>query len=60
MTFTDFAHRIGNILRGAESQSAFTKSLFEMMITEERNYLLEGISDSTWKSYFNGGAQITR
>ena len=60
MTFTDFAHRIGTVLRGAESQSAFTKSLFEMIIPEERNYLLEGISDSTWKSYFNGGAQITR
>ena len=60
MTFTDFAHRIGKVLRGADNQSAFTKSLFEMILPEERNYLLEGISDSAWKSYFNGGAQITR
>ena len=60
MTFSDFAHRIGKVLRGADSQSAFTKSLFETILSEERDYLLEGISDSTWKSYFNGGAQITR
>ena len=60
MTFTDFAHRIGKVLRGADNQSAFTKSLFEMILPEEKNDLLEGISDSTWKSYFNGGAQITR
>ena len=60
MTFMDFAHRIGRVLRGADNQSAFTKSLFEMILPEEKNYLLENISVSAWKSYFNGSAQITR
>lgn len=60
MTFSDFAHRIGGVLRGADSQSAFTKALFEMIIPDDRDDLLEGISDSAWKSYFNGGSQITR
>ena len=60
MTFSDFARRIGSVLRGADSQAAFTKTLFEMIIPDDRDDLLEGISDSTWKSYFNGGAQITR
>ena len=60
MTFSDFAHRIGNVLRGADSQSAFAKTLFEMIIPDDRDDLLEDISESTWKSYFNGGARITR
>ena len=60
MTFSDFASRIGNVLRGADSQSAFTKALFEMIIPDDRDDLLEGISDSTWKSYYNGSARITR
>lgn len=60
MTFSDFAHRIGSVLRGADSQSAFTKTLFEMIIPDDRDDLLEDISDSAWKSYFNGGARITR
>ena len=60
MTFSDFAHRIGGVLRGADSQSAFAKTLFEMIIPDDRDDLLEDISESTWKSYFNGGARITR
>lgn len=60
MTFSDFAHRIGSVLRGAENQSAFTKTLFEMIIPDDRDDLLEGVSESSWKSYFNGSAQIKR
>lgn len=60
MTFSDFASRIGTVLRGSDSQAVFTRTLFEMILPEDRDDLLEGISDSTWKSYFNGGARITR
>ncbi len=60
MTFKDFAQRIGRVLRGTGSQSAFTKSLFEQILPEDREDLFEGVSDSTWKNYYNGNSQITR
>ncbi len=60
MTFTDFVHRMARVLQGIDNQSAFTKSLFEQIISEDQYDLFEGMKPSTWKSYFNGNANITR
>ena len=60
MVFTEFAHRIGGVIRGESSTSAFTRTLFEAIIPEDRLDALDEYSESSFKAYFNGQSKITR
>lgn len=60
MIFKDFIHRLSSVLRAESSTSAFTRTIFEAIIPEDRYDALEEYSDSTFKAYFNGNASISR
>ncbi len=60
MIFPDFAQRIGGVIRGESSTSAFTRTLFESIIPVERVDALDEYSDSSFKAYYNGQSKITR
>ena len=55
MTFAEFARRMGEVLQGPSDQSALVKTLFEMIIPEDRSDLLKK-SHSTWKNYYQGNS----
>ena len=59
MTFSDFANMLGQVLRKEENTVRFTRTLFEAILPEEKCYLLEGIADDTFKSYYNGSTGVT-
>lgn len=60
MEFTVFVQKIKPIIGGADSTHLFTRKIFEEIITDEKSSLIEDISDSSFKSYYNGKNKITK
>ena len=63
MLFEEFAHKMGNVIKGNATNSDFVRTLFEAMLPEKKKDLLAGRSDNTLRGYYNGGkpiAQIAR
>lgn len=60
MEFAEFARKLKPIIGGAESTSAFAKTLLEIAVSSEGRPLLEDVKESTYKSYFNGYTKITK
>ena len=59
MEFTEFAEILKPIIGGSYSTHVFTKTLFELIITEEGLLQIEDISENTFKAYYNGNTKIT-
>ena len=60
MLFKDFASKLNPFLAKGESTAAFTRTLFETIISEKNYDLLDGRSEDTFKAYYNGQTQITK
>ena len=63
MLFEEFAHKVGSIIKGNATNSAFVRTLFEAILPEKKRDLLAGRSENTLRGYYNGGKpinQITR
>ena len=65
MQFSDFARKLKGVIGGDSSASAFTKTLFEIMLVEEKSLadsegVLSGYSDETFKAYYSGTTGISR
>ncbi len=60
MKFNEFAQRLHPIIGGASSTSAFAKTLFDAIITEEGSSVLEEVSEESYKAYYNGNTSISR
>lgn len=60
MVFKEFAKRLGSVIQAESSSHAFTRTLFESILSEDGCDALEDYSESTFKAYYNGNAQITR
>lgn len=60
MEFTEFAQKIKPIIGGSYSTHVFTRTLFESITTEEGLLQIEGISENTFKAYYNGHTKITK
>lgn len=58
MYFSEFAQRLGRVLIEDSNTSIFVRTLFLEIIPEDRYYLMEKISKSTFKSYYNGHFRI--
>lgn len=58
MVFKDFAQRNASVMKKNSTTSAFVRTLFEAMLPNRKKGLLDGISDNTFKSYYNGHASI--
>ena len=60
MEFTEFAHILKPIIGGSYNTHVFTKTLFEAIISEDDLSLIEDISTSSYKAYYNGKSKITK
>lgn len=59
MKFKDFAHMLSSVIRAGNSTHAFTRSLFEAIVTEDGLDILDGYDKESFKAYYNGNTQIT-
>lgn len=60
MFFPEFARRLYGVIGGAASTSAFAKTLFESILSEEGQSITEDGKPNTFKAYFNGKTGISR
>lgn len=60
MRFTEFANLLHPVIGAGNSTHAFTKSIFDSIVTEEGQDVLDGLSENTYKAYFNGNTEITK
>ncbi len=60
MKFNEFAQLLYPVIGGASSTHAFVKALFDAIITEDGNSVLEEIKETTYKAYYNGSTGISR
>jgi len=60
MRFTEFANLLHPVIGAGNSTHAFAKTLFDSIVTEEGQDVLDELSESTYKAYFNGNTEITK
>ena len=60
MKFNEFANRLYPIIGAGSSTHAFSKSLFDAIISDEGKDILEESQPDTYKAYFNGNTGISR
>lgn len=60
MTFSEFVHKLHTVISAGSSTHAFTRTVFEEILTEEGQEILLGYSDSSFKGFYNGNTQINR
>jgi hypothetical protein len=60
MEFSEFARRLHAIIGAGSSTAAFTKSIIEIILSDEAPAITDEYSDDTYKAYFNGNTKITR
>lgn len=64
MQFSDFARKLKGVIGGKSSAAAFTKTLFETILTEDESLaedecVLSEYSNDTFKAYFSGNTGIS-
>ena len=59
MTFSEFANRLGRVIRSESSTAAFTRTLFEAILPEDRLDILSEYANSSYKAFYNGNSNIT-
>ena len=60
MEFKSFVQVLHPINGGASNQGAFAKTLFDVIIDEKNESLLDVQSDVTYRAYFSGTTGISR
>lgn len=60
MDFKDFIHKLASVISAGGNTAAFTRSVFEAILSEEGQVILGEYKNSSYKSFFNGSAKISR
>ena len=60
MLFTEFVQKLASVIRAGSNTGQFARSIFEAIITDEGQDILEEYTPSAYKSYYNGNASINR
>lgn len=60
MEFTEFAKILKPIIGGSYNTHMFARTLFESIVTDDGILQIEDISESTFKSYYNGKTKVTK
>lgn len=60
MNFQKFANLLYSVIGAGNSTHAFTKALFDAIVTDEGQDILDGYGKDSYKAYFNGNMQITK
>lgn len=59
MTFSEFAHTLEPIIGGGSNTVVFTRKLFSIMVGEDKQDIIERLSDDSYKAYYNGNTSIS-
>ena len=59
MTFSEFANRLGKVIRSESSTAVFTRTLFEAILPEDKLDILNEYKISSYKAFYNGNSNIT-
>ena len=54
MEFKDFIHKLSSVISAGGSTDKFTRSIFEAIVTEDGQDILNGYKTSSYKAFFNG------
>lgn len=60
MEFKDFIHKLSSVIRAGGSTDKFTRSIFEAIVTEEGQQILDEYKKSSYKGFYNGSTSIRR
>ena len=60
MTFSEFVNKLFPIIGAGSSTHAFTRSMFDTILDESGQSILDEYSEKTYKAYYNGSTGISR
>lgn len=60
MQFTDFVQKLSSVIRAGGSTDKFTRSIFEAMVTDEGQSILDEYRESSYKAFYNGNTSIRK
>lgn len=60
MKFKEFVQLLHPVIGAGSSTHAFTRSIFDAIITDEGQAVLEEYTENTYKAYFNGNTGISK
>ena len=60
MDFKEFIQRMASVIIAGGSTASFTRSVFEAILSEEGQVILDEYKTSSYKSFYNGQAKISR
>lgn len=60
MDFKEFIHRLASVISAGGNTAAFTRSVFEAILSDEGQVILDEYQSSSYKSFYNGQAKISR
>lgn len=60
MTFSEFVNRLFPIIGAGSSTHAFTRSMFDAVLDDSGQSILDEYSNETYKAYYNGSTGISR
>lgn len=58
MTFSEFVNMLFPIIGAGSSTHAFTRSMFDTIIDESGQSILDEYSEETYKAYYNGSTAL--
>ncbi len=60
MEFKDFIRKLSSVIRAGGSTDKFTRSIFEAIVTEEGQPILDEYKKSSYKGFYNGSTSIRK
>ena len=60
MDFKEFIHRLASVISAGGNTAEFTRSIFEAILSDDGQVILDEYQPSTYKSFYNGQAKISR
>lgn len=60
MEFKEFANLLKPVIGGSSNTYSFCKTLFESIMCDDGSQYLDGISQASFKAYYNGNSSISR
>lgn len=60
MDFKEFIHRLASVISAGGNTAAFTHSVFEAILSDDGQVILDEYQSSSYKAFYNGQAKISR
>ena len=60
MEFKEFVHRLASVISAGGNTASFARSIFEAILSEDGQSILDEYKSTSYKAFFNGGSKISR